>query len=370
MTGHSTSLSARSVSSINPRVIALRLEIGAQPDLVALGFARGEQLLELVSRDYTTGQLAFYVLGFEQACNHAAEGCKPFDLLTPVVEEGWLGVTLYDELDMANTVLDCATCHQPDGPGSNTLLRMQELQSPWTHWFSEQSEGGRALLDDYVAAKGDEPLAGIAAADLLATRPDSLEAFTRSGGSGTQPNAFDSPSIEAVVQASAPAQPVDNSTPGDSPTWRSLFARAQRGEALAVPYLNVKVTDPIKLAAATAAYSAVRTGELPPEALPDVRDVFPDDETRLAQMGMATTPGAAGEAVLLEACALCHNPRLDPSYSRARFRADLVGVSRAEKDEAIRRMLLPLNDPAAMPPPRLRVLSDGARARAIEALER
>jgi mono/diheme cytochrome c family protein len=77
-----------------------------------------------------------------------------------------------------------------------------------------------------------------------------------------------------------------------------------------------------------------------------------------------------GASVLVQACAQCHNPLLDPTLSRARFRADLQGMDRAAKDRAIQRLQLPEDDPFAMPPARLRALSAEARARAIEALRR
>ena len=99
-----------------------------------------------------------------------------------------------------------------------------------------------------------------------------------------------------------------------------------------------------------------------------MRDVFPDDHALLAEMGMSTEPGLSGEAVLLQACAQCHNDRLDQELSRARFRADLQGLTRAEKELAIARLSLPPNDLLAMPPARFRVLSQEARARAIQAL--
>jgi hypothetical protein len=71
---------------------------------------------------------------------------------------------------------------------------------------------------------------------------------------------------------------------------------------------------------------------------------------------------------LVQACSMCHNGRLDQSLSRARFRADLDGVSRAERDVAIARLRLPADNPLAMPPPRFRTLTAEARQQAIEAL--
>ena len=50
------------------------------------------------------------------------------------------------------------------------------------------------------------------------------------------------------------------------------------------------------------------------------------------------------------------------------FRADLQGMDRKEKDLAIERLRLPVTDPKAMPPARLRVLTEEARQRAIDAL--
>ncbi|MEY4582917.1 MAG: hypothetical protein RL701_7620, partial [Pseudomonadota bacterium] len=253
-------------------------------------------------------------------------------------------------------------------------VRMQEFETPWTHWFFQGSRGGKALIADYLAAKTGEELAGLPALSIEYSTPSSLNIFASYAGSPQQPNMFDSLTIESEVVASAALsggnQPEDNSVPGVSPTWRALYERAQRGEAIPVPYHDVKVTDPAKLARMTEAYQAYRRGELPRDQLPDLRDVFPDDPQRLAAMGLATEPGLGGEAVLMQACSQCHHERLDPELSRARFRADLQGMSRAEKDLAIVRLQLPAHDALAMPPARLRVLSAEAREHALEVLRR
>ena len=361
------------MSAINPRVIVVQLA-SAPAEPIAIAFARGEQFCEIMVRDRVDGEMRFYLVGFRQACNERDEGCLPGDLLTPAIERKWREVTLFAEPDLANTVLDCAPCHQPDGPGTPKLIRMHELETPWTHWFFRSSEGGRALLADYFAAKGDEPYAGVSAEHIENAHPGNLSMLAIFSGTAEQPNQFDSQLIESEVRASAAelggTQPSDNSVPGESATWRALYKRAQRGEAIGVPYHNVKVTDPDKLALMTAAYQAYLGGELAREELPDVRDVFPDDPQRLAEMGMMTEPEASGEKVLLQACAQCHNARLDQTLSRANFRADLEGMSRAAKDTAIERLKLPLDDPRAMPPPLLRTLTPEARSRAIEALQR
>lgn len=370
---HSTSLSTRLVSAINPRLIFVRVENGVV-ELLMLSFTRGEQFSELVVRDRIDHELRFYVLRYQQACNALPGGCLPGDLLTEAVERDWQQLTLYDEASVSNHVLDCAPCHQPDGPQTPKLLRMQEFETPWTHWFLKNSPGGDALLADYLAAKGDEVLAGVPREGLEYSQPGSLSLLASISGTRTQPNLFDSQTIENEVTASAAlvggAQPGDNSVPGVSPTWRVIYERAQRGEAIPVPYHDVKVTDPVKLAQHTAAYQAYRAGTLARADLPDLRDIFPDDPQLLAELGVMTEPGLPGEAVLMQACAQCHNPRLGPALSRARFQADLVNMSRQEKDIAIARLRLPPNNPYAMPPARLHQLSAEARARAIAVLSR
>ena len=54
---------------------------------------------------------------------------------------------VYEDRDLANTLFDCLHCHQPDGPQSRKLLRMQERRLPWTHWFrnNKNEPGGETL---------------------------------------------------------------------------------------------------------------------------------------------------------------------------------------------------------------------------------
>lgn len=373
-TSHSTALSTRSVSAINPRVLLLQFERDGH-ELLALGFTRGEQLIELIVRDRSDQKLRFYVIGYQQACNTSSAGCAPADLLTPETERSWSELTLYDEATLTNTILDCAPCHQPDGPGTPKLLRMQELESPWTHWLFNGTVGGSALLDDYFAAHGDELLAGLPAQRIEYSNPGSLTTLLRAApDQPPQPNIFNSRAIEEEVQQSAAAQggmqPVDNSIVGESAAWRAAYEVSKRGDAIPVPYPNVKITDPEKLVRMTEAYAAYRRGELAPADLPDIREVFPDDPLRLSMMGIMTEPGLSGEQVLIQACSQCHNPRLDQSLTRARFRADLSGMDREARERAIERIQLPPTDPLAMPPARLRVLSREAITAAIEALRR
>lgn len=372
LAGHSTSLSKRSVSAINPRLFQARARFPSL-QMVLLAFNRGEQEVELISRDRVTGDLNFYLVSFRQACNDSKRGCSHADLFTSAIERDWTEMTLYDELDLQNTVWDCATCHQPNGPATVKHIIMQEFNAPFTHWFFRDSEGGDALLTDYLAAHGDAAYGGMDTEQVRVSDPTLLPTLILSRDA-TYRGAFDSVRIEQEIKQNSAQnggwQPYDNRVPGVSETWQAAYQNSLQGSALTLPYHDVKVTDPEKLRRATEALQAFSRAELDAEDLPALNDVFPDDPKLLAELGMTTEPGSDGESVLLQACSQCHREPLDPTLSRARFRADLQGMDRAEKDLAIERMRLDPADPLAMPPARARTLTKEARERAIQALMR
>lgn len=369
ISGHSTSLSKRSVSAINPRVIFMQVESSARPAL-AVAFTRGDTLVEIVTRSRATRELQFYAVAFTLPCSERAAGCSPADLLTPSVERDWRSVDVYHEEQLKNTAIDCRVCHQPAGPGTDKLLRMQELELPWTHWFDEQTRGGRALLADYYAAHGDELLAGIASSYVNYARGSLAAAFVRIAGSEQQPNEFLSKEIEIEVEMNAPGQPGDNRVRGRSQSWLPLYEAAQRAEAIPVPYHDVKITDPTKLDRMQRAYADYRAGRLAKDALPDIRDVLPDDPTTLAEIGFLVDERLDDRALLTAACGLCHNARLDQTLTRARFHLDLERLSPEQKRAAIDRMNLPGEDVLAMPPRRIHELSEAARARLVALLRK
>lgn len=384
LTGHSTSLVAREVSSINPRAILFTApsqpptqqqndgSFVADPGFVAMGFARGEQLVELVAHDPQADELHFYLVRFTQACN-AGKGCSHGDLFTPAIEHGWTGTTVYEDQDLKNTTLDCLECHQPDGPGSRKILRMQERRAPWTHWFrnNKNQPGGESLFADFVAAHGpNEDYAGIPAALLGTARSDplQLEALVENNSLSPQPNEFNGSRIESEVDASAPAQPAMNSPMGQSQTWMQIHEQAAAGQDIPVPYHDVKVSDPVKLAQLSDAYRAVMSGGKPLASLPDLREVFLDEG--LADMGFAPDQGLSGAGIVVEMCARCHNSHLDQTLSRARFDATaLSSMSRAEKDQAIARMKMPAGSAQLMPPARTATLSASEIDQAVAALQ-
>jgi hypothetical protein len=386
LTGHSTSLVARSVSAINPRAIVFTAPSGApsnqpndgsfveDPGFVALGFVRGEQLAELVAHDPQTDLLHFYLVRYLQPCNRKNSGCTNGDLLTPEVEKNWRGWTVYEDVDLADTVFDCMQCHQPDGPNTRKILRMQERRAPWTHWLrnNQNQPGGETLLADFQAAHGtDEDYAGIPAAFIDTPRSDPLvlEALVDNNSLSPQPNEFLTQKIEQQVTASAPAQPSVNLPMGQSAAWQQIFAVSQAGNAIPVPYHDVKITDPGKLAQMSTAYRAVIGGSQPLEGLPDIRDVILDEA--LPELGLRPQPGATGQQILQQMCQRCHNSTLDQTISRANFNVEnFAAMSRAQKDNAIARLGVSASAPTLMPPARFGSLSSQELATVVDFLKR
>lgn len=374
LTTNSTSLATRSTSSINPRAVFVQTpEQRADGAFMSLAFVRGDQQVEVAVLP-PDGDMALYLLRYEQECNEANEReqpCSFADLLTPATESGWTRWSIYDDVDLKNSVLDCRVCHQPEGPGTPVGYRMQEFRNPWTHWMAAFGEGERALFTDYALAHApDESYAAIPPELFVQSNPILVENFFKSSG-GVEPNEFPSETIEEEVKASAPGQPEDNSTPGRSATWDALYERAVRGEVGPPPYHDVKITDAEKLATMSNAYRAFMAGEIGPDELPDIRQVVRDDDDTLRALSIRPKAGLDGAEILVHMCAQCHNEKLDQGISRALFNPfKLDELPRDVKDRAIERLRLPRDDRFKMPPIILRELSDDEIEAVIAVLKR
>ena len=383
LTGHSSSLVARSVSAINPRAIMFTApsqapttqqndgSFVADPGFVAMGFVRGEQFVEVVGHDPQKDELHFYLMRFTQACND--KGCTSGDLLTPAVESNWNELTVYEDSDLKDTIFDCLHCHQPDGPSTRKMLRMQERRAPWTHWFrnNQNEPGGESLLADFRGAHGaGEPYAAIPGNlfDTPRSDPLVLEALVDNNSVSPQPNEFSGARIESEVAQSAPDQPAVNDPMGASPTWNKIHQLSLTGQAIPVPYHDVKITDASKLASMSAAYRQVVSGAQPVSSLPDIRDVLLDEG--LADMGFVPEPSLDGNGILVAMCQRCHNATLDQTLTRARFDVtNLASMSRAEKDLAIARLQMSAAvERKVMPPARFGTLSAAQIALAVTEL--
>jgi mono/diheme cytochrome c family protein len=363
LTGNSTSLVAMSVSAINPRVLVFP-RVGAdlrRPDaMTAVGFVRGEPFVELASRDPLTGDFNFYLLSFEQRCSYDSGGCDLASQLTAEIERNWTAYSVYDQDDLESTSFDCKSCHQPAGAGSKRILRMQELTSPWMHWFPQRfvqrTDSDRALAAQFIEAHQDDGQYGGIPVDVIAGALDEgsgaqLEALVRAEGFADQPNPFD-------------AQIATEMESGSSPTWQARFQKHLTGEAIAVPYPRIDVTDEMKRTAAVRSYRDVVRGIAPRGSLIDVRQVFSDDAAE--KLSFVPQPGADGKTVLLQMCGRCHDGRGNPQLNKNHFNVrKLEEMPRAEKDLAVTRM----NETGAtrMPPWRIGSLSaDAIRAATSE----
>lgn len=370
ITGHSSSLVARFVNAINPRVVLFsnpqalpnNTNIKATP-YVALGFARGEQLVELIANNPDSQSPDFFLVVFKQQCSDRPDGCSPGELLTPAVEHDWTGVTLYQDEDLKNTVLDCRHCHQPGGPNSPKLLRMQELRNPWTHWFrSNNGGGGQDLLSDYAAAHGpDETYGGIPGSQIVRnnnSNPPRLETFVRltSNDGAHEYGHADNPTsgtgggsivngIQNQILDSLNNKPAGS--PGESAIWQTVFQQVARGERIPIPYHSPRITDPARLAEATAAYQAYRANPTDSNILKNMKDfrwqILRTEPAQLADMGFSIPDGIGPTEALNLACAQCHNSKLDQSITRAKFNVDLNAMGPAKNsaiDKAIQRLKL------------------------------
>ena len=336
LTGNSTSLVARSVSAINPRIIVfprVDSELQRPGDMTAVGFVRGEQFVELTSRDVATGDLNFYLLSFEQQCSYQPEGCDLAGLLTEELEQSWTAYSVYDHEDLQGTTFDCLSCHQPKGHGTPRILRMQELVSPWMHWFPQrfvqQTDSDRVLTAQFAAThQHDSQYGGIPVPVIVNALDEGsgaqLESLLRAEGFAEQPNAFD-------------GQIAKETSAGSSPTWQARFDAHVRGEAIAVPYPLADVTDAAKREAASKSYLAVVQKLAPRETLLDIRDVFSADAA--PKLSFIPNAGTDGKAVLLQMCSRCHDGRGNPALTKNHFNVlKLAEMTRATKDLAIARI--------------------------------
>ncbi len=368
LTANSTSLVKRAVSSINPRLIVFpRVDEKRErpPEMTALGFVRGEPFVEVTSRDLSSGDYNFYLFTFERACDYAPGGCDLASLLGEELETGWTAFSVYGEQDLENTTFDCRSCHQPGGFGTPKILRMQELESPWLHWFPQRfvqrTDSDRVLTAQFLEAHAvDSQYGGISIATIRDALDEGsgahLEALLVAEGQTAQPNVFD-PRIEAEAQA------------GPSPTWEQQFALTLTGEAISVPYPLADVSDAQLRTARAAAYRDVMAGVAPRESLPDVRDLFSADARE--KLGLVPRPGASGREVLVQMCARCHDGRGNPEISRNSFDVRrLDQLTSNQKAAAIQRMQAPADSVFLMPPWRAGSLPPAELAAAISELSR
>ncbi len=367
-TTHSLSLSGRSVSAANPRVMVFTDTNFNAPvpheAIVATAFARGQQLVELVALDPSTYDYNFYLVSFEQACNSTR--CTPEDLLGPRVERDWLGWTLYADTDLEDTALNCLSCHRRFGPDNPKQLLMRQVVDPWMHWgdFRSLDEGmcptppadGAARrmvasaegLDLLRALEGDSgTYAGLSVAELRAAPSgDAMSDFL----------------VDAeLVLSSSPAPPhpygqlelhtretlCERFETGTSPTWERDRQVSQEG-GFPFPFYAPDVLDAAARANLLAGREALWQAERDHDAF-DVAASFLAAEVPTA-VGFSPREQDTGADILRGMCARCHAADTDPALTRARFNVAAESITPASFREVAARLALPAWSPRAMPP--------------------
>lgn len=329
ISGHSSSLVTRKTTSINPRAVIFTAQ--GTVDYVALGFVRGDGFAEIVAFDPAKQDLNFFLLKIEKACDPE---CSNVDRFGPEAEKNWTLATVYGDQDLKNTVLDCLQCHQPGGLQAKRMLRMQELQDPWTHWF-RANRPSVALLNEFQAAHPNEDYAGIPANLIRNSDPADLEKFVRGGGFDLQPNQFRT----ANIAAEGPRGPV----------WMSLYEKTLIGEMIAVPYHQISPYDPAKITAASESYKAVVAGTAAADTMADMTDVFLD--SAIADLGFTAAPGLTAKQIVQHRCGTCHNGTF-PGVSRNNFVVSDFPANLTEpmRQKVLQRITLPHSSRLRMPP--------------------
>lgn len=341
LTANSTAVTIREVNPINPRAILFDGVPRAYPrtgEFLALGFTRGEQLVELATRDELSHELRFFIVEFKQGCNET--GCTLEDLLTPRLERDWTTLRVMQDVDLANTVVDCLRCHQPAGPTTNRLLRMQEFSAPWAHFLASATDNpaAGALVSDFRSAHpASEVWAGIPGTRLeKGSEPGMLSSLVAQE-STSQPNEFNSFAINLELQYG-----------NHSSTWDGIAETARRGDAIPVPFFGLRVTHSDRQAEVAARYRQVLAGDTSAPLL-DTRTLQTEEAERA--MSVRPTVGATGRQMLEQLCQHCHHSKLDQSLSRSRFDVQrLDAMPAAERALAIERLKLPADDVKKMPP--------------------
>ena len=362
---HSTALSGHLVSPLNPR--ALLIGLGT-----TIAFQRGVQQVEIATLSRARPEFNFYLLRFTRECGDEQRGCNAAELYTQRIERDWTSTRVFDTEALKNTPEDCLQCHRR-GRDKTTLL-MREFERPWTHFFEPYDledptripaarrdlpgVQGADLMRDYREARGDEPYANV---DVLSF-PEATPSVLQAAVGRQQPLFFD---VETIL---AERYPTRDSEPQPSPTWERAYEAFKRGEQLALPYYEARGTDPDKQARLSEAYRRHREGELSDEELPDLRDIFPDDNASRARLGLETEEDASPAEALIQACGQCHNDVLDQSLSRASFTIDVSRLTEKELALAVERIERDRNATGAMPPPAARQLHPRARERLLEFL--
>jgi len=389
--GHSASLSRRIVNPVLPRVIVhteVANHVTPTPGFVVVASVRGEGFAEIITHDPTRDELDFFLFKFDYRCAQPGQ-CSAEERFSAAYETGWSNYTVYGGDDLENTILDCLQCHQYGVRGSPSAgtksLLMFQLNSMWMHWmydnehFYNWTENPTSMgpfhlmLQQYVAAHAtnSEPYGavygGVPRGAAYASRPKGLEELIEANGFG---NGFDTTAYESDGSQTGLLE--DNRARGMylSYLWEEMYELNVQGRMITPPARGQAPFDAVKLQAVIDGYAAYRNEGA---GFPAVTEVF-DDES-LDHFGLRVQAGLSAPEVLVQACNQCHHAELNQQISRAAFQIGPMGdgdptsalgdhfsaLSGERLERVKERINLPPDHLLAMPPERLRLLSEEER---------
>ena len=424
LTGNSTSLVGRKISAINPRLVVgdkttffgFPFPDDVFPDgegdelegsgLLAMGYARGDQFVELMAYDPNKDDLNLYLLVYEQACNASPDGCSTSELVTPAVESNWTRWTLYQDEDLVNTTLDCNVCHQPLGPGTPKVPRMQEVANSWTHWFptrpppppppgggggwgspsggSGETDGVPPFSDGHGTASSaelwdlftrmhsaDENYGGVPIAEISDSEagPD-MESFVANYLMSRQnlPESLAFPMEGVEASSDYFCNSSDMELDGASSSWSVQYARALEGNREPPPSPRIDISFEPTREAAIQSYIDVMSGAKDPSEIVDPTAVM--STSVLTELSIAPRSDASAQEILTHMCARCHNDSLDQTITRSNFNAmALTTLSEEDKDLIADRLDRDHTDAKLMPPSRFATMPDWAKDRVLQWLD-
>ena len=386
-TVNSLGLSARTVSSLNPRVLVfddtshLTEPINYERFVVA-GFTRGEQLVELAGLDPATYEYTFYLFRFEQACNRSR--CTPEDLLTEKIESGWTSWTLYADHDLEDTPLDCLSCHLPFGKGTHKMLLMRQVTDPWMHWSDFRGGDERTLCPiqppdgspgkRVVTAEGLDILraiegtagrfAGVPAPELHgAESGKALAKFLVDAEQSIRISPYPPGYPYEQVSFQTRETVCERFYTGTSPTW-DRQRRESLARGLPVPFYRPDVFEPSRRAEVLSDRAAFLRRHAPEDAA-DVAASFIGPEIA-TEVGFLPREKDSAPELLRSMCVRCHATNTDARLKRARFNVEAIETDRVAPATFLaikRRLSLPKRSPELMPPWRVGELPPWAIAR-------
>ena len=186
LVAQSAAVSTRSTSAVNPRVFVFTtmtsddIKTGSS---IVLSYTRGEPFVEIAASSSTVNfGVNFYLLRFTKPCEQNGS-CDAVDFLTDEFEKNWDSLTLYQDDDLKDTVLDCTHCHSSTG-GFGTRKSEPIVIHPFgndrnlVNWFDGRNSSPDINVQRFIEAFGEDGYGSISKDEILASNAKGLWDFS------------------------------------------------------------------------------------------------------------------------------------------------------------------------------------------------